>query len=188
MTPYQLHVQKWRDGCGDESCGSVTKRCFARGKIPADVLLIGEAPGESENVIGQPFVGPAGKLLDHIVAKSVPTTLRHCFTNMVACIPYEDKSGRQKAGEPTFEAIKSCKPRLQELIDLCQPRLIVLVGKIAQDWVERPRLTGSPTPIPTVNVVHPAFILRANVAQQGLLIQRAVVAIGNAVERYVQVG
>lgn len=74
-SPYALHVERWRNGCGAEICEGARK-CLARGSLPADVLFLGEAPGESENVLGRPFVGPAGQLLDHIVERIFETKTR----------------------------------------------------------------------------------------------------------------
>lgn len=62
----QEHRVRWAGGCGAEICSGAT-RVICRGTVPCDVLLIGEAPGESENALGKPFIGPAGKLLDRIV-------------------------------------------------------------------------------------------------------------------------
>ena len=173
MTPYQKHRQRWKDCTRCPLCERRNCVVLARGRIPCQVLLVGEAPGESEDVIGQPFVGPAGHLLDRIVAEAVPEGITTCFTNVVACIPRGVDGG--KAGEPPEDALRACAPRLLEIIAVCRPRLIVRVGKLADQWV--PATDG----MEQVSIVHPAFILRADVSQQGLLVQRCVVTIEDAV-------
>lgn len=187
MTPYQRFCEKWQGGCGSGLCEKA-RRVYARGRIPCDVLFVGEAPGESENVLGVPFAGPAGFLLDRIVAQSIgevhyPITVG--FANLVCCIPRE--SDGNKAAEPDDKEIKACGPRLVEFINLCKPRLIVCVGAMARDWLDpkvRPRV-DIPKEIPQVDITHPAAILRANTASQGMLVRRCILTVRNAVDQYV---
>lgn len=159
-------------------------------------MFIGEAPGESENVICQPFVGPAGKLLDQIIERALNgTNLTHAFTNLVMCIPRDDDG--DKAGEPTDDQIEACAPRLVEFVNMCRPSMIVAVGrhaadytepgtkwklKFAREYVDHRNLGMYPGAGVRVAIRHPSFILRMNVAQRGLEIQRCVVAIASATE------
>jgi uracil-DNA glycosylase len=212
-TKYELLLREWEDcdRCILSHCRK--KVVMARGSVPCDVLLVGEAPGESEDVLGQPFVGPAGKLLDKVLQNALPghwsldTTskgkrtpayaridrrwhhhLALCFTNLVGCIPREE--GRfTKAAQPPDDAIEACRPRLEALIEMCRPRLIVAVGAMARDWLEQgskysvkiPR--GEDGSLPKqIDVTHPAAVLRANVAQRGLMIQRMRIQLEDAVE------
>lgn len=186
---YQLHVEKWAEGCGAEICSRASRRCFARGSLPCDVLFIGEAPGASENVAGRPFVGPAGKLLDHVIERSLgdfnqhlaaddKPGLRWAFTNVVACIPRE--KGGAKADEPDQESIEACSERLNEFLDIASPRLVVLVGRVSRDLIRKGykscvRLPRSVRD--TVSIDHPAFVLRAPVAQQAMIVQKSVAVL-----------
>ena len=183
MSPYQLHVQNWKDCTRCGLCDGRLKVVLARGKVPCDVLFVGEAPGESENVIGQPFVGPAGKLLDSIIVRAIiGHNVTYALTNLVACIPRDDSG--TKTSEPDSEAIKACAPRLVEFIKLCNPELIVRVGKLAQDYLT-PGYKHSiklEREYKFADITHPAAIIRANVAQQTMAIQRCVVTIANAVK------
>lgn len=194
MSPWELFVRKWGKGCGSEMCPSVSGRkvkvCLARGSVPCDVLFIGEAPGESENSLGQPFVGPAGQLLDVIIRRALPVETSYALTNLVCCIP-RDEGG--KADEPPDEQVQSCRTRLVEMVELCRPKLIVCVGRLAKDWLDPGykkgiKLLGPDNEdgrgrlIPQIDILHPAAILRTNVAQRGLAIQRAVVQIQNGIE------
>lgn len=162
---------------------------LARGTVPCDVLFVGEAPGASEDVIGRPFVGPAGHLLDEIIKNSVGSRYRVALTNLVGCIPRADPKDLQqlkvadKSGkiDPPEEAIRACAPRLREFVRMCRPSLIVCVGKLATKWAstsEDPTGSGCHR----VDVVHPAAILRMDVSQKGLAIQRATIAIADALK------
>lgn len=171
---FQLHKERW----------SVCKRCrlhrsrirtvLFKGQLPCDVLFIGEAPGASEDVIGRPFVGPAGKVLDRMIEQSIPDGIRYGVTNLIACIP-RDEHG-DKVVEPPDWAIRRCRARLQEVFEMARPDLYVLVGKHAAKYVELP--TGAFY----VEVIHPAAILRMDVSQQGLAFQRNVITITDAIE------
>lgn len=175
----QKHRQDWAD-C--QRCHySETRKTvvLVRGKVPCDVLFIGEAPGESEDVLGVPFIGPAGKLLDQIIADALPDTVRYAMTNLVACIPRDDTGA--KFGEPMDDCIEACRPRLQEMVVMCKPKLVVLVGthaKARENWVTE--WAGSACAICSIH--HPAYILRSNIAQRALLVQRATVTIATALE------
>lgn len=182
---YELHCEKWANGCGSKICGGARK-VFGRGVLPCDILFIGEAPGESENALGKPFIGPAGKLMDHMIKEALDvTSVRLAFTNLVCCIPRDPESGG-KAGQPPDEAVRSCQPRLLELIDMAKPQLVVCVGDLARDFVDegvpgayRHAIRLSPS-VKRVHVLHPAAILRASMAHKGLLVQCWVVTLRNA--------
>lgn len=184
MTKFQLHCQTWKDGCGADICSMVDRIVLARGKIPCDVLLIGEAPGEAENVLGTPFVGPAGKLLDHVMDRALNgRQLRLAFTNIVGCIPREED--RKKAVEPDPDSIVKCQPRLTEFIQLASPKLVIMVGKLSTEWLSgkwKDSLSLKEFGIKGVSIDHPAFILRSHVAGQGLLVQKAIVTVSNALD------
>lgn len=196
---YRRHMEDWK-GCQGCPLHVGRKRMvFARGTIPCDLAVVGEAPGESENVLGRPFVGPAGKLLDVILGEalegfSVPSLsggtrpLTYCLTNLVCCIPREEDGG--KSGEPPEQSVIACSGRLQEMLQICQPRLIVLAGALARTYLtpgkfsirlpymQDSRLRG------VVSIYHPAHILRMNIAYRGLAIQKATVQIRTAIEDF----
>ncbi len=146
-------------------------------------MFVGEAPGASENVLGRPFVGPAGKLLDAIIGRSVPVGVCYALTNLVGCIP-RDLDGN-KVGKPEHEDVMACSPRLAEFAELARSRLVVAVGAEAKMYLSPSSRIGRVITFPgdpyVVCIQHPAHILRMNVAQQGLEIQRCVVTLTNAV-------
>ena len=173
-TRFQRHKKRWSKCQRCELCHDRTKAVLFRGRLPCDVLIVGEAPGASEDVLGKPFCGPAGKLLDRTVCDAVEDPLgivSFGISNLVACIPLDE--GR-KAAEPPKKAIIACANRLTELRLMARPKLIVRVGKLATKHF-----------IPKgdhnfVDLIHPAAILRMDISQQGLAYQRNVVRLQDA--------
>lgn len=181
MSKYQQHVAKWQDCQLCKLCVNRTNIVLGKGKIPCDALFVGEAPGASEDILSVPFVGPAGKLLDEIIRQSGAEKYRLAFTNLVACIPLDD-SGEDKLVAPPLESIRACKDRLVEFVQLANPKMIVCVGALAAKWC--PEFLNKK--LVYVNIVHPAAILRGNLAQRGLSIQRAVVILSTAIEDHLE--
>jgi len=186
LSPYQQHVQKWSNCQRCTLCKTRRNVVLARGKLPADILFIGEAPGRSEDVLGYPFAGPAGQLLDQIILRALVQAgkpdLRTAFTNLVACIPLDD--GGTKTGEPLPEDVRACSPRLQEMVRIADPKLLVLVGQCTAGYTEPGKKAAVKfhRPIPRLEIVHPAAILRASTAQQSFMVQKCVVQIRKAAE------
>lgn len=176
MSLYSQHAANWKSCRACNLCETRKTVVLARGTVPCDMLFVGEAPGASENVLGKPFVGPAGKLLDKIIAEALQERCTFAFTNLVACIPLGDDG--EKTKEPSLESIQACSSRLQEFIDLCRPKVIVAVGLLSQE-----HLVASDE-LPVVSIYHPAGILRADVSQRGLMIQKCVVTLSDALEDY----
>ena len=169
-SPYQLHVLDWRDCKRCDLSKTRQNVAIYRGKVPCDVLMVGEAPGDSEDVLGKPFKGPAGKLLDDIISNSLSEETRVGITNAVGCIPYDEEG--QKLPRPPKFAIEECLPRLKQIVAIANPRLIVSVGETATKalWF----VYRNPLVVP---IIHPAALLRMNTAQFGLEVQRAVIVI-----------
>ncbi len=174
---YIKHRSKWKecDLCSLEELRSNV--ALVRGDLPCEVLFIGEAPGQSEDTLGTPFVGPAGKLLDSILETALSRRPRTkiAFTNLIGCIPLGED--RRKVSEPPKESIEACSPRLVELVGLGKPILIVQVGKLSEKWVPKilPDYDGE-----TVSITHPAAILRATKSSQGLAVQQTIVTLADA--------
>ena len=97
---------------------------FGDGNPHADLMFIGEAPGEQEDLQGIPFVGRAGKLLDDIL-KAIDLTREQVFiANVLKCRPPNNR-------DPKTEEIELCEPYLKRQIELIQPKLIVALGRIS---------------------------------------------------------
>ncbi len=137
---------------------------LGRGRLPADVLFIGEGPGKSEDVIGEPFIGPAGKLLQAWIDHSIQRAeeYRYAITNLVACRPTGRVGGNNRV--PSSEEMSNCRPRLNEFIYMAQPKLIITVGRIAElsaiNITRECMVLGASI----AALQHPAYVLRRGVA------------------------
>ena len=179
MTRFQLHAKKWKGCTACSLCKTRHNVVLARGQIPCDLLLIGEAPGISEDRLGTPFIGPAGKMLDQLIAAATVeyNPVRIAFTNLVCCIPMNEEEDK-KVSVPPKEAIKACAPRLQEFVDICKPNGIVCVGQEAHKNIPASLTEGRRYE----QIIHPAAILRANMTIQPIQIQNAVATLKDIIE------
>jgi uracil-DNA glycosylase family 4 len=147
---------------------TATKTVFIDGNPAAPLLFIGEAPGADEDRIGRPFVGRAGQLLDRMLAAIGLDREMVQITNVI----YWRPPGNRK---PTTAEIAACLPFVLRHIALAAPRVVVLCGGTAasallpvSDGITRLRgrwfdlaVPGLATPVPTLPMFHPAFLLRA---------------------------
>lgn len=172
---FKQHVSRWRNCDQCELCSRRKRVVLYRGTIPAPVLFVGEAPGNSEDVIGQPFVGDAGQLLDKIIVQSGLGKEHHGFANVIACIP-KDESNTKVTDPPKF-AIEACKERLAEIIQIARPRAIIWVGAVAKK--HGPKSIPATLDFLQCDIIHPAAILRMNISQRGLAAQRCAVKIND---------
>ena len=178
LNSYRLHQSKWSACRACSLCDHRNKVVLFRGQLPCDVLFVGEAPGESENAIGDPFVGPAGDLLDRIIDDAQAETAPFSFgiTNLVACIPAtitDTSFGATR--DPNKEEIIKCRNRLLEIISMAKPKLILTLGNIARVHLPRPL----PNKVRENNLLHPAAILhRESSASANLDYKRMVKNIG----------
>ena len=102
-----------------------TNAVFGVGDFSASLMLVGEAPGEQEDLSGEPFVGRAGQLLDKMLAAIDRSRENDVFIcNVLKCRPPENR-------DPKSDEINQCEPYLVNQIDLIKPKLIVALGRIA---------------------------------------------------------
>ena len=94
------------------------------GSAKASLMLIGEAPGEKEDLSGQPFVGNAGRLLDRLLLENGISRDDVFITNIVACRPPRNRT-------PRVSEVKAHAPWIEEQLRLIQPRVVVTLGRIA---------------------------------------------------------
>ena len=130
-----------------------------------------------------PFVGPAGHLLDQIIERALPPGTTYALTNLVACFPREAKARGDNEPEPG--EIAACRPRLMEFIKLCHPRLVVLVGSLASNYIGHDAY-GKVCGASALDIIHPAAILRMPLAQKQMAVQKVIVVLRNAVECVLQ--
>ena len=150
-------------------CRSRTRTVFGVGDPKAKWLFVGEGPGRNEDQQGEPFVGPAGKLLDNMLAAMALRRGRNAFiANVVKCRP-TDASGKDRA--PSAEEVAACKPYLTRQIALIRPDIMVALGKTAavallgcEPTTAVSKLRGVVhryAELPLVVTYHPAYLLRA---------------------------
>jgi len=146
----------WSD-CHECKLGTTaTCHVLGRGEFPCEVIFIGEGPGQSEDATGYPFVGKAGKLLDHWIGNARYTNpFSYAVTNLVACRP-TDEEGRNRP--PSADEIYHCQPRLSHFIEMCCADGVVLLGRVAQ--VQVPWLQKNFSELRLLYLPHPAYVLR----------------------------
>ena len=133
--------------------GVCHRRVIGRGAVPADLLLIGEAPGKSEEVLRKPFVGRSGRLLDSAIAHAgglagyVPS---YYITNCLQCRPHTDDGSNRP---PTNEELWACLPNLLKVVKRIHPKRILLIGAVARDFLRQTFPDAD-------HIVHPSFVLR----------------------------
>jgi uracil-DNA glycosylase family 4 len=181
MTRFQLHIETWKNCTACPLHETRQNVVLARGKLPCDILFIGEGPGPSEDVCAQPFIGPAGQLLDSLIERALGKdhTYRIAFTNLVACIPLDERG--EKFDKPMDEDIRACRPRLEEFLDIAKPKLIFCVGRLASDYAYLGWIPGG---VYRADIDHPSYLLRMShnlIAKQSIDIQRCVVTIRSEV-------
>jgi uracil-DNA glycosylase len=108
-----------------------TQTVFGEGPVPAAVMLIGEQPGDYEDVQGRPFVGPAGKLLDRALDRAGLDRSLAYVTNAVKHFKWEPLGKRRLHKKPTAREVAACRPWLLTELQLVRPRVVVTLGATA---------------------------------------------------------
>jgi uracil-DNA glycosylase len=121
---------------------SATQTVFGEGSARAVVMLVGEQPGDQEDLAGRPFVGPAGRLLNRALADAGIERGKVYVTNAVKHFKYEPRGKRRIHKKPADAEIEACHQWLEREIELVAPQLIVALGATAAR-----ALTGRATPI-----------------------------------------
>jgi len=147
-----------------------TQTVFGEGAQKAALMLIGEQPGDAEDLTGHPFVGPAGKLLDRALVAAGIERAAVYVTNVVKHFKWEPRGKRRIHKKPNAAEISACRPWLDTEIALVQPRAIVCLGATAAQallgrgfkvTVHRGEFVESPLAPLVLATVHPASLLRA---------------------------
>jgi DNA polymerase len=151
----------WRDA---------TQTVFGAGAESARVMLVGEQPGDQEDLAGEPFVGPAGRVLDDALQQAGIDRSSAYVTNAVKHFRWVRRGKRRLHEKPSAQQVRACKPWLEAEVAAVRPRLIVLLGATAAQSLMGPafrviRSRGEVMPstlgIPIMATVHPSSILRA---------------------------
>nr|WP_298415880.1 UdgX family uracil-DNA binding protein [uncultured Halomonas sp.] len=112
-------------------CETATQVVFGEGPVPAKIMLIGEQPGDSEDLAGKPFVGPAGELLNRALAAAGLRREELYLTNTVKHFKFRAKGRRRLHESPHEEEINACSPWLAAEIEQVQPSIIICLGATA---------------------------------------------------------
>jgi DNA polymerase len=138
--------------------------------VPADVMLVGEQPGDQEDLQGKPFVGPAGHVLDEALQEAGIDREVVYVTNAVKHFKWTPRGKRRLHQKLERAEIQACRPWLDAELQLVRPRLLVLLGATAAQGVFGPkfRVTASrgvaqPSDLAelVVATIHPSAVLRA---------------------------
>jgi len=149
---------------------NATQTVFGEGTGEAEVMLVGEQPGDREDLSGHPFVGPAGKLLDRALAEAGIDRGKVYVTNVVKHFKFEPRGKRRIHKKPAAEEIAACRPWLDTEIGVVNPRAIVCLGATAAQALigrtfrlthHRGEFVESPLAPLVTATVHPSSILRA---------------------------
>jgi DNA polymerase len=147
-----------------------TQTVFGEGPAKSRFMLVGEQPGDKEDLAGRPFVGPAGGLLERALEDAGLDRDRVYVTNVVKHFKWVAKGKRRIHEKPNAREIRACRPWLDAEIGVVRPEVIVCLGSTAAQAllgasfrVSRQRALFIPSPLAphVMATVHPASILRA---------------------------
>jgi DNA polymerase len=146
-----------------------TQTVFGEGASHAALLLVGEQPGNAEDLEGRPFVGPAGKLLDRAIAEAEIDRRQVYVTNAVKHFKWEPRGKLRIHAKPGAREVAACRPWIEAEIAAIRPRVVVALGATAARALLGPsfsvmRQRGVPIErgaATVVATVHPAAVLRA---------------------------
>jgi len=149
---------------------NATQAVFGEGSVASRVVLIGEVPGDREDLAGKPFVGPAGRLLDEALAIGGIPRDEVYVTNAVKHFKYTQRGKRRLHDKPNRYEIEACKPWLEAELEVIEPEIVVLLGATAAQSLlgsafrvtkERGHALETRLAKWTFATVHPASVLRA---------------------------
>ncbi len=154
---------------------NATQTVFGEGSSRAEVMLVGEQPGDQEDLQGHPFVGPAGQLLDRALAEAGVERRLVYVTNAVKHFKWEPRGKRRLHKTPAQREIDACRQWLEGEIRVIRPRVIACLGATAAKALlgpqfcvssERGRYVTSPHAEYVFATFHPSALLRLRDAQE----------------------
>lgn len=149
---------------------NATQTVFGEGKKRAKLMLVGEQPGDKEDMEGKPFVGPAGALLDNSLAEAGIAHEYVYITNVVKHFKWVPKAGRRIHAKPNRYEVAACLPWLKSEIQAAEPDVVVCLGATAAQALlgkdfrvtkSRGQMRNTEMHPRVFATVHPSFILRA---------------------------
>jgi len=175
LVPERPTLPKLREAAaGCTSCPlheTGTQTVFGEGSSEAEVVFVGEQPGDQEDLQGKPFVGPAGKLFDKALEDAGIDRGQVYVTNVVKHFKWEARGKRRIHQKPNWSEIAACRPWLDAELEVIQPRVLVCLGATAAQALlgrdfrvsrQRGELVDSELAENVISTVHPSAILRAD--------------------------
>jgi uracil-DNA glycosylase len=147
-----------------------TQAVFGVGPRSAHVMFVGEQPGDQEDLQGEPFIGPAGALLDKALAEAGIPRDDVYLTNAVKHFSWEPRGKRRIHKKPRISEIKACRPWLDAELRAVKPEVVVCLGAVAAQSVlgpqfklmqNRGQVLASDVAAQVVATIHPSAVLRA---------------------------
>ena len=148
-----------------------TQTVFGEGTSNAEVMFVGEQPGDQEDLAGKPFVGPAGRLLDEALVDAGIDRTKVYVTNVVKHFKWQARGKRRIHQKPNWSEIAACRPWLEAELAVVEPRVLVCLGATAAQALlgrqfrvtrERGRPVESDLAAHVIATVHPSSILRSD--------------------------
>lgn len=149
--------------------GNATQTVFGEGPAQARIVLVGEQPGDQEDIEGHPFVGPAGGVLDRALGEAGIDRSEVYVTNTVKHFKWVPKGKRRIHQRPNARQIRACLPWLETEIELVEPEVLVCMGAVAAQALlgasfkvteQRGVPVESPLAPTVLATIHPSAILR----------------------------
>jgi DNA polymerase len=149
---------------------NATQTVFGEGDPPAKVMLLGEQPGDAEDLAGKPFVGPAGKLLDRALEEAGVDRSTVYVTNVVKHFKWEPRGKRRIHQKPNSRDIAACRPWFEAELRMVKPQILVCLGATAAQAIfgssvrilrDRGEFRESEYAAHTLITYHPSALLRA---------------------------
>lgn len=146
-----------------------TQTVFGEGPKHASLMLVGEQPGDQEDLAGKPFVGPAGQIFNRALEEAGIDRDKVYVTNAVKHFKWEPRGKRRIHQKPNSREIAACRPWMEAELRLVRPKLLVCLGATASQAVfgpsfrvtrERGKVLESPFARKVVATVHPSSLLR----------------------------
>jgi DNA polymerase len=175
LIPERPTLKKLREAAaGCKACPlweTGTQTVFGEGSPKADVVFVGEQPGDREDLEGRPFVGPAGKLFDQALEEAGIDRSQVYVTNVVKHFKWKPQGKRRIHQKPNWREIAACRPWLDAEVAVLQPHVLVCLGATAAQALlgrdfrvsrQRGELVESPLAEKTIATVHPSSILRSD--------------------------
>jgi uracil-DNA glycosylase family protein len=175
LVPEKPSLEKLREAAaGCTACPlheTGTQTVFGEGSSNAEVMFVGEQPGDQEDLQGKPFVGPAGKLFDKALEDAGIDRSQVYVTNVVKHFKWQARGKRRIHQKPNWSEIAACRPWLEAELEVVEPRVLVCLGVTAAQALlgrdfrvsrQRGELVESDLAENVLATVHPSSILRTD--------------------------